>query len=134
MRSIEGTAPIWLQVEPDGMAHNLRITGSLGMGVDEKALDAVRAWRFQPGEKPPGQRHRRGRGEFPSAVTVRSQLPDAIARRYSVRVTLFSVRGWSGLSPFFAARCAAKSCAGMMYGIGVITSLSRFGRRMRCAV
>jgi periplasmic protein TonB len=52
MRSIEGTAPIWLQVEPDGMAHNLRITGSLGMGVDEKALDAVRAWRFQPGEKP----------------------------------------------------------------------------------
>jgi hypothetical protein len=34
------------------MAHNLRITGSLGMGLDEKALDAVGAWRFQPGEKP----------------------------------------------------------------------------------
>ncbi len=33
---------------------------------------------------------------------------------YSVSVTLLSVRGWSGLRPFWVARQAAINCAGMM--------------------
>ena len=39
---------LWLVVGADGLPHNLRVARSLGMGLDEKALDAVRLWRFQP--------------------------------------------------------------------------------------
>ena len=38
---------LWLVVGADGLPHNLRVARSLGMGLDEKALDAVRLWRFQ---------------------------------------------------------------------------------------
>ena len=47
-----------------------------------------------------------------------------------VRVTLVSVRGRSGSSPFCAARHAANSCAGMMYGIGEYNSRSFFFNRI----
>ena len=39
---------LWLVVGADGLPHHLRVARSLGMGLDEKALDAVRLWRFQP--------------------------------------------------------------------------------------
>jgi TonB family protein len=39
---------LWLVVGTDGRPHNLRIARSLGMGLDEKALDAVRQWSFRP--------------------------------------------------------------------------------------
>ncbi len=44
----QGSVILWLVVGADGRAHNLRVARSLGMGLDEKALDAVRQWRFQP--------------------------------------------------------------------------------------
>ena len=34
-----------------GIPQNLRIVRSLGMGLDEKALDAVRRYRFKPAMK-----------------------------------------------------------------------------------
>ena len=40
-----------LVVTPDGAAHGLRVVRSLGMGLDEKALEAVRQWRFEPARK-----------------------------------------------------------------------------------
>jgi len=42
-------------IGPDGKPKDLRIMRSLGMGLDQKALDAVWKWRFVPGmrnEKP----------------------------------------------------------------------------------
>jgi TonB family protein len=44
----QGSVILWLVVGADGRAHNLRVARSLGMGLDEKALEAVRQWRFQP--------------------------------------------------------------------------------------
>ena len=34
---------------PDGRTHDIRVYRSLGMGLDEKAIDAIRDWRFEPG-------------------------------------------------------------------------------------
>lgn len=39
---------LWLIVGADGHPHNLRVQRSLGMGLDEKAIEAVSTWRFQP--------------------------------------------------------------------------------------
>jgi TonB family protein len=38
-------------VGPDGRVHDLRIQRSLGMGLDEKAIEAVKTWRFEPSRK-----------------------------------------------------------------------------------
>lgn len=35
----------------DGRVHNPRVVRSLGMGLDEKALAAVKLWKFDPGKK-----------------------------------------------------------------------------------
>jgi periplasmic protein TonB len=44
----QGSVLLWLVVGPNGRPRNLRVQRSLGMGPDEKALDAVSQWRFQP--------------------------------------------------------------------------------------
>src|ERR1700683_2725680 len=48
---IEGTVVLYIQVYPDGRAHNVKVQSSLGSGLDEKALEAVKQWRFRPGTK-----------------------------------------------------------------------------------
>lgn len=47
----QGTVVLWLVVGPDGRAHDIRVQQSLGMGLDEKAIEAIRQWRFEPGRK-----------------------------------------------------------------------------------
>jgi protein TonB len=47
----QGLCVLNLIVEPDGTASNIRVRGSLGMGLDEKAIEAVKKWRFQPSMK-----------------------------------------------------------------------------------
>ena len=47
----QGTVVLAVQVWEDGKAHNVRIIRSLGLGLDEKALEAVLQWRFAPGMK-----------------------------------------------------------------------------------
>lgn len=47
----QGTVVLWMVIGPDGRPRDLRVTRSLGMGLDEKALDAVRTWRFEPALK-----------------------------------------------------------------------------------
>jgi TonB family protein len=49
--SIEGTVVLYIQVYPDGRAHNVKVQSSLGSGLDEKAIEAVKQWRFSPGTK-----------------------------------------------------------------------------------
>jgi TonB family protein len=46
-----GTVVLYLEIGPDGLAHNLRVVEGLGLGLDEKAVEAVRSWRFTPGTK-----------------------------------------------------------------------------------
>ncbi|HEY6308662.1 MAG TPA: energy transducer TonB [Candidatus Angelobacter sp.] len=47
----QGVVVLALVVRPDGRPTSLRVARSLGMGLDEKALEAVRTWRFEPGRK-----------------------------------------------------------------------------------
>lgn len=47
----QGTVMLALVVDAQGHAHDIRVMRSLGMGLDEKAIEAVRKWRFQPGTK-----------------------------------------------------------------------------------
>ena len=51
----QGTVLLSAVIGPDGRPKDLRIMRSLGMGLDQKAIDAVGKWRFTPGmrnEKP----------------------------------------------------------------------------------
>ena len=47
----QGTVMLTVEVWEDGVAHNIRILRSLGLGLDEKAVEAVRQWKFAPGRK-----------------------------------------------------------------------------------
>lgn len=47
----QGTVVLWIVVGADGRTHDIRIQRSLGMGLDEKAIDAVRQWKFEPARK-----------------------------------------------------------------------------------
>jgi TonB family protein len=47
----QGVVVLALVVDPQGQARNIRVARSLGMGLDEKAIEAVKTWRFAPGMK-----------------------------------------------------------------------------------
>jgi TonB family protein len=47
----QGTVMLSAVIGPDGRPRDLRVLRSLGMGLDQKALDAVAKWRFAPGTK-----------------------------------------------------------------------------------
>ena len=44
----QGTVVLLAIIGPDGRPRELRVAQSVGMGLDEKALEAVRKWRFEP--------------------------------------------------------------------------------------
>jgi periplasmic protein TonB len=44
----QGNLLLLVTVGTDGHPHDIRVQNSLGMGLDEKAVEAVRAWRFVP--------------------------------------------------------------------------------------
>jgi TonB family protein len=47
----QGTVLLYIQVDPTGKAINMRVLHSLGLGLDEKAMEAVKKWKFKPGYK-----------------------------------------------------------------------------------
>jgi TonB family protein len=47
----QGTVMLYVEIDANGRAQNMRVLHSLGLGLDEKAMDAVRKWRFKPGTK-----------------------------------------------------------------------------------
>ncbi|HZQ91014.1 MAG TPA: energy transducer TonB [Terriglobales bacterium] len=47
----QGTCMLWLIVGPDGRPRDIKVARSLGMGLDEKAVEAVRTWKFAPAMK-----------------------------------------------------------------------------------
>lgn len=48
---LDGSVLLSVVVGTDGLAHDINVVKSLGMGLDEKAVEAVQKWRFQPGVK-----------------------------------------------------------------------------------
>jgi periplasmic protein TonB len=47
----QGTCVLWVVVGPDGKPRDIRVARTLGLGLDEKALEAVKSWRFEPARK-----------------------------------------------------------------------------------
>jgi protein TonB len=47
----QGTCTLMLIVDTAGHPSNIRVASSLGMGLDEKAIEAVKNWRFEPSMK-----------------------------------------------------------------------------------
>lgn len=45
------TASLRLVVTPEGSARDVEITKAVGLGLDEKAVEAVSRWRFEPARK-----------------------------------------------------------------------------------
>ncbi|MDE3198017.1 MAG: M56 family metallopeptidase [Acidobacteriota bacterium] len=48
---LQGAVVLSLVVGTDGKAHDINIVKHLGSGLDEKAVEAVQKWRFNPGQK-----------------------------------------------------------------------------------
>ncbi len=47
----QGTVVLQLVVDEKGRPQNLKVTRSLGLGLDQKAIEAVEKWTFKPGMK-----------------------------------------------------------------------------------
>jgi len=48
---VQGVVILQVDIDPQGMAQNVEVIGSLEPGLDQKAIEAVRQWRFNPGTK-----------------------------------------------------------------------------------
>ena len=48
---VQGTVVLRVVVGPDGRTHDIRIQKSLGMGLDEQAIEAIGRWMFEPSRK-----------------------------------------------------------------------------------
>jgi TonB family protein len=47
----QGTVELVIEVDTTGKPRNLKVVRSLGLGLDEKAIEAVEKWKFRPGYK-----------------------------------------------------------------------------------
>jgi len=45
----QGVVVLTIEVDPNGAVRNVRVRQSLGLGLDEKAIEAVSRWHFRPG-------------------------------------------------------------------------------------
>ena len=48
---LQGSVVLELVVGTDGKARGIQVVRSLGMGLDDRAMEAVRQWRFEPAKK-----------------------------------------------------------------------------------
>ncbi|MBV8205840.1 MAG: energy transducer TonB [Acidobacteria bacterium] len=47
----QGVVTLWLIVDQNGRPRDIKVSRSLGMGLDQKAIEAVRNWKFEPAKK-----------------------------------------------------------------------------------
>ncbi len=47
----QGTVVLYVEVDANGKPKNMKVMRSLGLGLDEKAIEAVGKWKFRPGYK-----------------------------------------------------------------------------------
>jgi periplasmic protein TonB len=46
---LQGIVELGIEVNASGQVTNIRVLRGLGLGLDERAIDAVRQWKFRPG-------------------------------------------------------------------------------------
>jgi periplasmic protein TonB len=51
----QGTVLLIATITPDGKATDIQVVKGMGLGLDEKAIAAVRTWRFTPARGPDGR-------------------------------------------------------------------------------
>jgi TonB family protein len=51
VNKLQGSILLTLVVDPTGMPTQIAVLRPLGMGLDEKAIEAISQWRFTPGQK-----------------------------------------------------------------------------------
>ena len=47
----EGTVALKITVDAQGAVRDVQVVKPLGLGLDEKAIETVRTWKFKPGTK-----------------------------------------------------------------------------------
>jgi TonB family protein len=50
-RGIEGASRLYTEIDKDGVPLHIRVVKSLDPGLDAKAVEALKQWRFRPGEQ-----------------------------------------------------------------------------------
>ena len=45
---LQGVVILVIEVDAQGEPRNIRVEKGLGLGLDEKAVEAVKSWRFRP--------------------------------------------------------------------------------------
>ncbi|MGO9270103.1 MAG: energy transducer TonB [Terriglobia bacterium] len=45
----QGSVVLWIVVDAQGNVSNVRVARPLGLGLDEKAVNTVKTWKFKPG-------------------------------------------------------------------------------------
>ncbi len=48
---LTGSSVLFVEVHPDGRARNIQVVNPIGLGLDDRAREAVSQWRFEPGTK-----------------------------------------------------------------------------------
>lgn len=48
---VEGTVALYVEIGPDGRAHNARVVRPFDPELDKRAIECVAQWKFRPGEK-----------------------------------------------------------------------------------
>jgi TonB family protein len=48
---LQGIVTLYGEVDINGRLRNIRVTRGLGLGLEEKAIEAVKQWRFRPGTR-----------------------------------------------------------------------------------
>jgi protein TonB len=48
---VQGAVVLYIEVGPQGKAQNVRVVQQLGLGLDERAIEAVMKWKFRPGSQ-----------------------------------------------------------------------------------
>ena len=109
LAGLEGAVSLTGTITEQGVPRDMRVTGSLGFGLDEKALAAIQQWRFTPGT-------RQGQPvPVVMTVTVDFRLPDKQSRWHLIRAEFTPPEGAS--RPQF-------SKTSYPYGVGI--SLNAF--------
>ena len=89
----QGTVLLVAVITADGRATDIHVSKGLGLGLDEKAVEAVRTWRFRPALGPDGK---------PATVrqTIEVTLPPVLIRSspaifFLLAASVCGVTNWS---------------------------------------